>query len=44
MTALASMAIQSIITVLGEEQTRKIKYNQQIMDLLIDAYWQGVKD
>jgi len=43
MTALASIAIQSISTVLGEEQTRKIKHSQQIMDLLIEACWQGVK-
>ena len=43
MTALASIAIQSIITVLGEEQARKIKHSQQVMDLLIEACWQGVK-
>jgi len=43
MTALASIAIQSIITVLGEEQTRKIKHSPQVVDLLVEACWQGVK-
>ena len=43
MTALASITHQSIIAVLGEEQTRKIKRSQEIMDLLIEACWQGVK-
>jgi len=43
MTALASISIQSIIAVLGEEQTRKIKHSQEIMDLLIESCWQGVK-